>query len=149
MASTDSSLVAFYKQVYASNTTPEAVTFEQVISPTGSYNTNGMFFDYTAYQGISDLFFDAYSNVKLEFTEFVEVPKVNGKEGEGTVAAAVHWYGDYKEGGRDEFRSHAIMHIELVDGKQMVTQIFEITDYQDTHNMFPWLTGKAGTTEEN
>ncbi|KAG6833168.1 hypothetical protein H0H87_010555 [Tephrocybe sp. NHM501043] len=146
MASSDSSLVAFYKKVYAANTTPDAVTFEEVISPTGSYNTNGMYFGYDAYKGISELFFSAYSNVELSFTEFVEVPKVNGKEGEGTVAAAVHWRGDYKKGGRDEFRSHAIMHVELVDGKQMVTQIFEITDYQDTHHIFPWLTDKVEAT---
>ncbi|KAG6808126.1 hypothetical protein H0H92_005316 [Tricholoma furcatifolium] len=83
MASQDSSIVSFYKKVFAANTTPDAVRFEDVISPSGSYNTNGI----------------PFGNVtQIEFKEIVEVPKVNGKEGEGTVAAACHWWGDYKEG---------------------------------------------------
>ncbi|KAG5653882.1 hypothetical protein H0H81_009704 [Sphagnurus paluster] len=131
----DSSLVAFFKEVYAADSTPGAITFEEAISRDGIFYTNGMSFPYNAISKRFNLF---YGNVEINYSEIAEVAKIGGLEGEGTVGAGIHWKGDYVHGGRDEFHSHVIMYIERIDGKQMVTQIFEITDYADKHGIFSY-----------
>ncbi|GLB42936.1 hypothetical protein LshimejAT787_1203850 [Lyophyllum shimeji] len=131
-----SALVAFYKKVYEADSSPEALTFEEAISPNGVFYTNGVPYDYDTYNAISKRFNRAYRNAKMSYSQIVEVPKANGTDGEGTVGASVHWQGDYIKGGRDEFRSHAVIYIEKINGKQMATRIFEVSDYKDTHGVF-------------
>lgn len=131
----DSALVAFYKKVYEADSSPDALTFEEAISPDGIFYTNGISYDYNTYNAISKQFNRAYKNVKISYSQIVEVPKVNGTNGEGTVGASVHWQGDYVKGGHDEFHSHAIIYIERMNVKRMATRVFEISDYQDTRGV--------------
>jgi len=131
----DSTLVAFFKQVYAADSSPDALTFEEAIAPNGVFYTNGISYDYNTYNAISKQFNRAYRNVKISYSEIVEVPKGNGTHGEGTVGASVHWQGDYIKGGHDEFDSHAIIYVERLNGRQMATRVFEISDYQNTRGV--------------